>query len=206
MVREKLGLCLRVLGKLLLQRLRDAGVELLAAGLEQRAVGGVLDQRVLEAVGRIGRGAAAEDQLGGDQLVERGLQLRLRPVGDRGEQRVGELAADRGADLRDLLHRREAVEAGQQRVVQRRRDRERRQRAGQLVVVARVREQARFEHRLGQLLDEQRHAVGLGHDLRRDLVRQRLVPDHPLDQGGALAPAEPGQRQRADVRLSATAG
>ena len=44
---EKLGLCLRVLGILLLQRLHDAGVELLAAGFEQRAVGGVLDQRVL---------------------------------------------------------------------------------------------------------------------------------------------------------------
>ena len=46
-------------------------------------------------------------------------------------------------------------------VVQRRRDRQRRQRAGQLVVIAGVGEQARFEHRLGQLLDEQRHAVGL---------------------------------------------
>ena len=40
--------------------------------LEQGAVGGVLDQRVLEGVGRLGRRAAAEDQLGGDQLVERG--------------------------------------------------------------------------------------------------------------------------------------
>ena len=80
--------------------------------------------------------------------------------------------------------------------------RERRQRPGQLVMVAGVGEQARLEHGLGQLLDEQRHAVGLGHDLRRDLVRQRLGADHPLDQGGALAPAEPGQRQRADVRLS----
>jgi hypothetical protein len=55
----------------------------------------------------------------------------------------------------------------------------RQQRTGQLVVIARVLEQARLEHRLGQLLDEQRHAVGLGHDLRRDLVRQGLVPDHP---------------------------
>ena len=54
----------------------------LAAGFEQGAVGGVLDQRVLEAVGDIGRGAPAVDQLGSDQLVERRLQLRVRPVGD----------------------------------------------------------------------------------------------------------------------------
>ena len=137
-VRQQLRAGSRQLGELLLQHLGDAGVEVLAAGFEQGAVGGVLDQRVLEAVGRLGRRAAAEDQLGRDQLVERGSQLRLRPVGDRGEQRVGELAADRGADLRDLLDRREAVEAGEQRVVERRGNRERRQRPGQLVAVAGV--------------------------------------------------------------------
>ena len=43
---------------------------------------------MLEAIGRLGRGAAAVHQLGGDQLVERGLELRLGPVGDRGEQGV----------------------------------------------------------------------------------------------------------------------
>ena len=71
-VSEKFRLGLGSLGELLFEYLNDAGMELLAPGLEQRAVGGVLDQRVLEAVGRLGRGAAAEHQLGGDQLVERG--------------------------------------------------------------------------------------------------------------------------------------
>ena len=37
-------------------------------------IGGILDQGVLEAVGRLGRRAAAEDQLGCDQLVEGGLR------------------------------------------------------------------------------------------------------------------------------------
>ena len=106
---------------------------------------------------------------------------------------MGELAPERGADLGDLLDRGEAVEAGEQRVVQRRWDRERRQRAGQLPAVARVREQAQFQHGLGQLLDEQGHAVGARHDLRRDLVRQRLTAGHPVHQRRALAPAEPGQ-------------
>ena len=138
-VRQKFWLHVRRLRESLLEDARDAGVQLLAAGLEQRLIGGVLDQRVLEAVGGLGRRAAAEHQLGCDQLVEGGAQLVLGPVGDRGEQLVGELAADHGADLGHLLDRREAIEPGHQRVVQGRRDRERRQRAGQLVAVARVR-------------------------------------------------------------------
>ena len=94
---------------------------------------------MLEAVGRVGRRAAAEDQLGGDQLVEAACQLRPRgTVGDRGEQLVGELAADRRADLGDLLDRGQPVEPRHQRVVQGRRNGERRQRARQLVVVAGV--------------------------------------------------------------------
>ena len=103
---------------------------------------------------------------------------------------MGELAADHGGDLGHLLDRREAVEAGHQRVVQGRRDRERRQRAGQLVAVAGVGEQAGFEHRLGQLLDEQRHAVGARHDLLEDLGRQRLAAGDALDQ---IAPPGAGR-------------
>ena len=134
-----------------------------------------------------------EQPVDGIRLELVGMPEGAAVRGDRGEEGVGELAPERGADLGDLLDRGEAVEAGEQRVVQGRWQRERRQRPGQLVMIARVPKQTRFEHRLGQLLDEQRHAVGLGHDLRRDLVRQRLVPNHPFDQGGALAPAEPGQ-------------
>lgn len=55
--------------KLLLQNGRDATVQLLTARSQKGAVGGVLDQSVLEAVGRIWRDAAAKEQLGSDQLV-----------------------------------------------------------------------------------------------------------------------------------------
>ena len=173
-MRQQFWLALHRVRETILEGGGNPGVQNEPAGLEQRLVGRVLDQGVLEAVGGLGRRAAAEDQLGRDQLVEGGAQLGFRPVGDRGEQLVAELAADHGADLRHLLDRREAVEAGHQRVVQGRRDRERRQRPGQLVAIAGVREQARFQHRLGQLLDEQRHAVGARHDLLDDLRRQRL--------------------------------
>jgi hypothetical protein len=46
----------------------------------------------------------------------------------RAQQGIGELAPNGGTDLPDLLHRRQAVEPCHQRVVQRRRDGERRQR------------------------------------------------------------------------------
>jgi len=97
MVREEFGLGFDDLRELGLQHLGDAGVQLLAAGFEERAVGGVLNEGVLEAVGDLGRAAAAVDQLGCDQLVEGGLEVRLRAVGDGGEERMGELAAERGS-------------------------------------------------------------------------------------------------------------
>ena len=54
----------------------DAGMELLPAAAQQGAVGGVLHQRVLEGVFGVGRGTAAVDQLGADQLRERVVELR----------------------------------------------------------------------------------------------------------------------------------
>jgi hypothetical protein len=63
-------------------------------------------------------------------------------------------------------------EAREQRVVQRRGNRERGQRAGQLVAVAGILQEPRLEHRLGQLIDEKRHAVSLGYNLRRGAVAE----------------------------------
>jgi hypothetical protein len=56
---------------------------------EEKAIsGGVAHQRVLERVGRIRRLAAAEDELGAEQPLERALQFRLRQVGDEEERPV----------------------------------------------------------------------------------------------------------------------
>jgi hypothetical protein len=87
-------------------------------------------------------------------------------------------------------------------VVQRGRDRERRQRAGDLVVITGVREQARFQHRLGQLLDKQRHAVGARHDLLDDRRRQRLGIGDLRDEIGDLAATEAAHGQHHDIRLT----
>ncbi len=60
-------------------------------------------------------------------------------------------------------------------------------------------QQAAFDNGLGQLLEEQWHAVGAGEDLLEDLGRQRLAAGRPLDQGRAVAAAKAGERQHRDV-------
>jgi hypothetical protein len=155
---------------------------------------------VLEDVARLGRGAAAEHQPGGEELVDRVLERRLRQPGHGGEELVRELAPDHGPDLRDLPDGRQAVEPGHQRVLQRRRDRERRQRADRDEPVGALPQEARFEHDLGQLLDEQRHALGLGEDLVQDRRRQLAARRHAVDDRDGLRPAEAVQRQQGRVR------
>ena len=60
---------------------------------------------------------------------------------------------------------------------------------------------AGFQHRLGQFLDEQRHAVGALGDLLHDLGRQRRIPGDVGDHRRRVAPVEPGQRQHRHMRL-----
>ena len=69
MMGEQLGLRVRDLRKAHLQNRCNPRVQLLALELEERLVGGVLDQRMLERINGLGRRAAAKDQLGGQQLV-----------------------------------------------------------------------------------------------------------------------------------------
>jgi len=60
-----------------------------ACGAQQRLVGGVLDQGVLERVGSGGWRAAAKDQPGFDELVEGGYELAIGKSLDGGELLVG---------------------------------------------------------------------------------------------------------------------
>jgi len=69
---------------------------------------------MLEGVARIGRRARAEQQLRLFELGQCRAQRRLVAAGDGAQQRVGEFAADRSADLRDLLDRRQPVETRRQ--------------------------------------------------------------------------------------------
>jgi len=124
----------------------------------------VADQRVLERVDRRGRTALPKHQARGFEPRQRGLQLPLWKAGYRRQQLVVELSADGRADLSNLPRSGKAVEARQKRALQRRRDRQRRQRAVQDQFSIAFAQQARFEYRLGQFLDEQRHPVGSSGD------------------------------------------
>ena len=85
---------------------------------------GVLHQRVLEGIDRVGWCPSLERQLGSNEPAESGLQLILVKAGDGPPQRVGKLASNRSTDLCHNPHRPETIEARQQRVAECRRDHE----------------------------------------------------------------------------------
>jgi hypothetical protein len=128
-----------------------------------------------------------------------GAQNRLVASDHGMHQWIGEFAPDRGADLRDLLHRREAIEPGHQAVLEGRGDCERRQRSVEAEAFAVLHQQPGFQHVLGQLLHEQRHAVGLGDDLREHFRRQLAPTRDALDECLGFGAIEPLQRDRTDV-------
>jgi hypothetical protein len=65
---------------------------------------------VLERINGVGRRAALKHQLRGDEAGERGLQLVFGKAGYCAQQRVGEFASDRRADLRNPSEGRQAIE------------------------------------------------------------------------------------------------
>jgi hypothetical protein len=157
---------------------------------------------VLEQVLRGGRRATLKDQAGIDEPLERVLEPFFSEFRDRNCQFVGEFAADRGADLGNSLCRRaEPVEPRHQRRLQRRRHTEPRRghRRGNLPAALGT----GFEHRLGHLLDEERHSVRALDDLGDHIRRQQGgVADEPLDHRRTVAPPEPVQRDHRHMRLT----
>ena len=97
-------------GELVFQDLRDPGVYLPAPTLEQAGIGHIPDERMLERVTGIGRGAAAEQQADVDNSGERLPQIRLAERRDGREQFVGELTPERCALLRRFLGRAQPIE------------------------------------------------------------------------------------------------
>src|SRR5262245_40215519 len=94
---------IRMGGQMLFQRLCDPCVQLLTLVTQQRAVGNVLNQGVLEQIRGPWRRATTEKQAGVRQLSERHAHLRVPAGGDGSEQFVGKLATKRGAHLGHLL-------------------------------------------------------------------------------------------------------
>jgi hypothetical protein len=102
--------------------------------------------------------------------------------------------------LCQALHGRQAVEPRHQRVVQRGGNRQRWEETGELVALLALLEQPRLQHHLGQLLDKQRHPIGLGHHLLHDLGWQDLAARHPVGHLGRLAPWQAIERHLGQMR------
>jgi hypothetical protein len=168
-MRQQLGLSLTDLGEACLHHLGNVLMVPLAGALEQRLIGRVLDQGMLEAVRRLWRQTLLIEELCLHQLLQPPLQGALVPRRNGLQQGIGKLAPERRPELCEALHRRQAVQPRHQRVVQCGGNRQRRQGPGQLIALCPLLEQPRLQHHLGQFLHEQRHPIGLGHHLLHDL-------------------------------------
>ena len=169
-------------------------MKLLAPASQEAAVGRVLDEGVLEHIGGFRRLAVGVDQIRRGQLRERGIERARRHRRDRGKQTIREFAPDGGADLRDLLDRREPVETRHQRVVQGHRNRGNGDRLKH-VILARVVEHPGFEDRLGHFLDKQGNPVGLADDDLRNLGGKALAVRQAGEHRADLILAQPLEPQ-----------
>jgi hypothetical protein len=93
-------------------------MQFLAAAFEQRFIGGVAYQRVLELIRRLRRDAAHIEQFGVGQSAQRALQVAFHDRMDRVEYFIGKLTANYRPNLYDLLGRPEPIQARHQRIVQ----------------------------------------------------------------------------------------
>ena len=200
-MRQDLGPALGSLGEFCFKGFGDTGVERASRLAQQRAIGRVLHQGMLEQVARLRREALPEQQACLQETVERRSQLRRGLACYRSQQGMRELPPDRRPDLRYLPGRAEPVEPRHQRCVQTRRDRQDRRRnrcnraPGRALAL-------RLQHRLRHLLDEERNAIGALDDLRQHIRRQRLVPDQTRDDCGRFTLPKPVERKARHIRLS----
>jgi hypothetical protein len=104
-VGEDFRLGLRRFGETGFQHLRYAPMQLIALASQQRLIGGVTYKCVLEDVTSSRRCAMRKNELGGDELGKRILELGFAHGGHRRQQGIGEFPADARRDLCHLLDR-----------------------------------------------------------------------------------------------------
>ena len=108
--RQQFRLTLGDLSELAFQGFGDASVQRAPRLTQQRAVGRVLHQGVLEQVGRMWRHALPEQQTSRNETVKRRINIGFWLAHHRSKQGMRKLAPDCCTDLRHLLGRAEAVE------------------------------------------------------------------------------------------------
>ena len=177
--------------------MRDTGVQLLLTAQQQAAVCSVLNQRVLERVAHLAPPpprrktspaatscpvARSSSTSGSPAAAASNSWLNSRPI----------TAPIWATSLTEASRSRRAIKES----CKRRRNGKRGQRAGQFEVFAAFPEQARFQHHLCQLFDEERHAFGFRQNLVENGCREMLSSRHRRDDGSCLCAAQPVQRQQ----------
>ena len=178
------------------QGLGDLAVDLLPGGAQQRLVGRVLDQRVLEGIGRRRRGIGGIDQIELQQPAQHQLERGAAAARDLLQQLKAKLATNHRGQLGHRLVGAQPVDAGHQRVVHGVGDQPGRQRAVQLVAVVQLAQHAGLEDGARDRLDKQRHPTGALDQLAQHALGQRLGADHTFDQRPRIA-----HRQRWQIQL-----
>ena len=139
------------------------------------------------------------EQVGLAEPGKRVLERRIVESGDGAQELVVKAAPERRAHLRHLFDRGQSVESSHQRILEGRGNGQRRQRPGELVPIALVPKQIRFEHHSRELFDEQGHPVGLCHDMLEHLGGQLLSASHSLDHRLRLPARHPVDGEIRDV-------
>ncbi len=200
MMRQQFRLAVTDLRIVRLQHLSDAGVQRLALALQQRVIGGFLDQRMLEGVAGASRSfAIAGSKARGCQLGQPLAERHLIHLVERGDELIAEAATDHRADLRHSPRLGQAVETRRQGIAEGFGDRDAQGCAGINIAVSGLDQLARFENGSRQLLDEERHAVGLGDDLSDEFRRQRFAIGKPCDHLTALGDIQLGEIDDRDI-------
>ena len=167
------------------QGARNPLVVVLPPTFQQGLVGRILNQGVFESVLGIGPDAMLVQEFGLDQGREGGLQVGLGHGGHGLNQGVGKLPAQGCAELRDFPHGSQPVQTGHERILQRGRNGQVRQRSDQGIALGLLFEKIRSYDHLGQFFDKQRDAIGFAGDLFHHLGRQGPalgdVGDHDLN-------------------------
>ena len=180
MARQQFRLARHDVGEPAFKRIDDPCMDGPTRFSQQRAIGGVLHQRMIEEVCRVGRRALAKQQAGRNQPVQRPVDLSGGFFRNGCQQGVGEFTADRRTDLGHILGFAQPIEPRQQRCLQ-----------GGRHGVDRGTTLLGFQHRLGHLLHEQWDAVGTVEDVATNVRRQHAAGRQPVDHGARLGPRQP---------------
>ena len=160
-----------------LERRDDARVQRAALLFQQRGVGDLLGDRVLERVGEIGHQRARPHEVGGLELRERVQHLLGRGVGHRLQQRHRHIDADGRAGLQDRLAlARQSVDARGQHGLHAIGDLQALHESAEAILPALTGERVRLGARAAP---SRPRACAPRRALRRDLRRARASPSPP---------------------------